>query len=377
MGKLYERPRSPFYWASYYDGEGRRVRVSTGTADKEEAKRFLKVHEGKVAEGAPLPPRADRVTFDQLRDNLMVHYETTGKWKDLEEAKRRIAHLTRYFGGRRASTISSPVIRAYAAQRLAAKVPHICDADTPHACRSVSPATINRELAMLRRMMRLGVKDRIIVSLPAVDMLRESAARAGFVDEAQYRTLARHLRPDLRVVVAIGYQLGWRARSEILTLERRQVDMSAGTLRLDAGATKNREPRVAYLPPELRTLLAEQLARVDTLQRQLGRVIPFVFPHLTGPHRGEHTAEFRKAWKQACKRAGLPGLLVHDLRRSAVRNMERGGVSRSVAMKITGHKTESVYRRYAIVSDVDLQDAATRIGTLAGTLAGFVGNGAR
>lgn len=71
--------------------------------------------------------------------------------------------------------------------------------------------------------------------------------------------------------------------------------------------------------------------------------------------------EFRKAWRRACRQAGLPGLLVHDLRRSAVRNMERQGVSRSVAMKLTGHKTESVYRGYAIVSDADLQEAARRI----------------
>ena len=71
--------------------------------------------------------------------------------------------------------------------------------------------------------------------------------------------------------------------------------------------------------------------------------------------------EFRKAWTSATRKAGLPGLLVHDLRRSAVRNMEARGVPRSVAMKLTGHKTESVYRRYAIVSDSDLQDAARRI----------------
>jgi integrase len=244
-------------------------------------------------------------------------------------------------------------------------------------CVGADPRVVNRELAMLRRMLRLGARDGLVVRVPAFDLLREAPARAGFVDETQYRTLARHLRADLRVVVSLGYTLGWRIRSEVLTMERRHVDLATGTLRLDAGATKNREGRIAYLTPELRALLAEQLGRVEVLQRQLGRVIPFVFPHLAGPHRGERVADFRKAWRQACKRAGLPGLLVHDLRRSAVRNMERAGVPRSVAMKITGHKTESVYRRYAIVSDVDLQDAATRIGTLTGTLAGSSGNGSR
>jgi len=67
------------------------------------------------------------------------------------------------------------------------------------------------------------------------------------------------------------------------------------------------------------------------------------------------------ARESACPAAGRPGLLIHDLRRSAVRNMESAGISRSVAMKVTGHKTETVYRRYAIVSPSDLEAAAAKL----------------
>jgi len=164
-------------------------------------------------------------------------------------------------------------------------------------------------------------------------------------------------RADLRCVISIAYTYGWRARSEILPLMRSQLDLAAGTLRLEAGTTKNREGRVVYLTPDLRAMLAAQLERVEALQKKLKRVIPYLFPN----NKGERIVEFRKAWAAAPRSAGLPGLLVHDLRRSAVRNMERQGVSRSVAMKMTGHKTESVYRRYAIISDADLQDATRRI----------------
>jgi integrase len=230
---------------------------------------------------------------------------------------------------------------------------------------------------MLRRMLRLGAKDRLVANVPAFDMLREAPARAGFVDDARYRALLRHLRPDLRVVVAIGFAFGWRIRSEVLTLQRSQVDLAAGTLRLEPGSTKNQDGRLVYMTSEVRQLLGEQLGRVDGLSRKLGRIIPDVFPHLTGRHQGTRIEEFRKAWKKARRAAGLPGLLVHDLRRSAVRAMEQCGVPRSVAMKITGHRTEAVYRRYAIVSDADLREAARRMGsgTLPGTLTAVRENG--
>lgn len=82
---------------------------------------------------------------------------------------------------------------------------------------------------------------------------------------------------------------------------------------------------------------------------------------LTGRRVGTRRADFRLAWATACREAGVPGMLRHDLRRRAVRNMERVAVPRSVAMKLTGHKTENVYRRYAIVSPADLRASAEKL----------------
>jgi|SRR5882724_5759852 len=139
----------------------------------------------------------------------------------------------------------------------------------------------------------------------------------------------------------------------------------------EANATKNRDGRVAYLTPELKAALVSQLERVKALERRLGRIVPYVFPHAgKGPRAGDRRRDFRKAWVTACKAAGVPGRYRHDFRRTAVRNMERRGVPRSVATKITGHRTENVYRRYAIVSDADLREAARKLtGTIPGTIA--------
>jgi integrase len=131
--------------------------------------------------------------------------------------------------------------------------------------------------------------------------------------------------------------------------------------------TKNDDARKVYLTPELKVALREQQGRVDEVQRHLAkgngvaRIIPYLFPHLTGKRAGTPRTAFYKAWRTACRKAGVPGMLTHDFRRTAVRNMERTGVPRSVATKLTGHRTEAVYRRYASVSDADLRAATLRL----------------
>ena len=95
------------------------------------------------------------------------------------------------------------------------------------------------------------------------------------------------------------------------------MDLDSGTLRLDVGTTKNDEGRVVYLTPELKALLGAQLERVERLSKQTRQIIPYFFPHLTGRRAGTKRRDFRKAWNTACEKAGVPGMLRHDLRRTA------------------------------------------------------------
>ena len=109
----------------------------------------------------------------------------------------------------------------------------------------------------------------------------------------------------------------------MLTLERSQLDLDAETLRLEPGTTKNDDGRLVYLTPELKTLLSAQTDRVKALERRLGRIIPWLFPHLPAVHIsprlvGPRRKAFRKAWTTACKPAGVPGAIRHDFRRTAV-----------------------------------------------------------
>jgi integrase len=107
------------------------------------------------------------------------------------------------------------------------------------------------------------------------------------------------------VAAALAYTLGWRMQSEVLALERRHVDLEAGTLRLDPGMAKNDDARVVYLTADLIDGVRAQLARVETLQRATGAVVPYLFPHLRGRHRGHRILDFVSGGAQ---RAGTPGV---------------------------------------------------------------------
>ncbi|PYM05257.1 MAG: hypothetical protein DMD82_11645 [Candidatus Rokuibacteriota bacterium] len=84
------------------------------------------------------------------------------------------------------------------------------------------------------------------------------------------------------------------------------------------------------------------------------------------PPDGKQVRGYYDAWHTACRKAGLPGKLVHDFRRSAVRNLVRAGLSERVAMTITGHKTRSVFDRYHIVSGADQVEAIRKLAVLHG-----------
>jgi integrase len=192
--------------------------------------------------------------------------------------------------------------------------------------------------------------------MPRIRLLPENNARQGFADAKEVAAICRRLPRDLADVVQFMFITGWRSRSEVLPLAWAQVDFAGGFVRLEPGTTKNNEGRAFPLIPELRQLLERRRELTRRCERAQGSIIPYVF------HRyGKRVRSIRKAWKTACRKAGVPWLLPHDLRRSAVRNLERAGVSRSVAMKLTGHKTEHVYRRYAIVAENDLREAGTKL----------------
>jgi len=331
-------------WWAQYRSAGRLIRESTGTRDKPEARRFLRRREGAAEEGKPVMPRAEKITVKDLAEDLIADYIANER-SALKRLRFALKNLLPVFGPMRALRVRPSDVNRYIAKRQS---------------EGAAKGTINREIGTLRRMFNLAMYDEKLHHAPRIKSLDESdSVRKGFFEREHLEAVRRFLPPYLKGPIGFAYITAWRIASEVLPLRWSQVDFQAGTIRLEPGTTKNREGRLFVMTPELRALLEEQRAYTDRVQREQGRIIPWVF------HRvGEQIKSLRTAWNTAVKRAGYPWLRPHDLRRSGVRNMERAGVPRSVAMAMVGHKTESMYRRYAIVDEAMIREGAKKLAGL-------------
>jgi integrase len=214
-----------------------------------------------------------------------------------------------------------------------------------------SPATLNRELAVLRRGCSLAG-----IEWPRQwRQLREAPPRTGFTDRAELERACAHLAPAYADAARFCFLTGWR-RGEALSLRWSEVDFEAGEVRLLAGTTKNREPRVFPLYPQLRALLWDR--------RPDGSLTQAWWGNLVFTTDGRPLRSFSYHWRRACVQAGCPALLVHDFRRTAARNLIEAGVDRQVAMRLLGHKTESVFNRYRITTGKELTIAADKLSKL-------------
>jgi integrase len=191
--------------------------------------------------------------------------------------------------------------------------------------------------------------------------------RSGFFEHEDYLVLLGAAPDWLKPVLAIGYHCGFR-RQEILTLTWEQMDMERRRITLRAADTKTREARTVVMTDDLHKVLAAWKAQRDVRFPHW----PLVCFRVEIKHPVP-VGDFRKVWHAALKTIGLEGRLFHDFRRTAVRNMVKAGVPERVAMAISGHKTRSVFDRYHIVNESDLEVAAGKLDALYGHKLGTIG----
>jgi integrase len=373
-GRLYQRPRSPYWWMQYCL-RGEVFRESTKEREVEKAMKVLRhrlkeIGADQIGVKKFAGPKAERMTIDQLLDFLEDDLEIRSKWT--AQAKSKMQPLRTALGRMPAMSVTDSIIRDYIRVRLSGPEKVIAEMkrDSPSLVaaaltrikrlRPVSNATVNRELEYLRQAFALKIHE--IGPGPVMPRLKERV-REGFFERAEFEIITAKLPEDLQDFSRWGYFTGWR-KSEISSLSWSELSMETRQLRLRGEFTKNDEPRMIPLMGELWEIIQRRW-KARRYEGENGEMIlsPLVFFRLKGrgvPVAGAPVTEFRKAWKAACEAAGKPEALFHDFRRTAVRNMMRAGVDRRVAMLISGHKTESIFERYNITDERDLEDAVRK-----------------
>lgn len=338
------------YYLRFMNEHGVRDERACEATSKTEALHLLakKVEEAAIARG-----RSPIRTIRQLQ--AVVRRDRVALGKSVVDLDKRWKLLEPHFGDVDVEGVTTTALTAYREHRAAQYV-------SKRGARHVSKSTINREIACLRQLLRAGANatPRIVSwdKIPKFELADErDRIRTNFIDEDLWTMIRGQLAEHLVALFTVAYWLGWRA-GELLTLQRSQVDLRDGTLRLSPGRTKNKEGRLVYLPQEALEMLREQERVTKAHERETQRLIPWVFHY-----RGQRIASYKTGWRGACRRAGLaePYPRVHDFRRGAARAYIRAGVSEPVAMKITGHLTPAVFRRYNITNEPDLAAAAQQI----------------
>jgi integrase len=335
MGRVYKRGR--IWWIQYYR-RGQVFRETSRSPLKSVASALLRKREADIALGQlPAALRAERTTYEDLVRLHLQDLQINGK--ETSRARYYLKHLDQSFSGLMAVDITSERLKEHILRRQSA---------------GAANGTINRELRGLGRMFRLATQQTppLVLYSPNIPHLREDNVRQGFFTEDEYRRLSAALPDYLRVPLVIGYWTGMRA-GEILALRWDQLDLTEGRIRLEPGTTKNGHGRT--IP-----LVAETLDAVREWKRHTQLRYP-ACPWVCHYYGRRLQKIPKRMWRRTCEQVGLNGKLFHDLRRTAVRNMVRAGISERVAMEISGHRTRSVFDRYDIVSEADLVNAVARL----------------
>jgi integrase len=344
MGTVYKRGKT--YWIKYHQN-GKAFYESTKSTKWANAANLLKQREGDAASGKPAGVRFDKVMFAELVGDFKEDYRLKGQHRP------RVGNLEAFFEGMRVVDVTTAKIKSYINHRQE---------------QGAANATINRDLAALKRMLNLGAKETPpkVNRVPYIPMLKENNAKEGFFEDSDYAALLKELPEYIQGIVQFAYWTGWR-EAQIRNITWKMVKIKDRLITAPGRITKNSKPHTVYMNDPLLKIIKERRSN-----RNLG--CPYVF------HRnGQQVKDFRSVWNTACRGACLgygyrlsskyvekwekeykPGPTIHDFRRTATRNLIRSGVSENVAMKITGHKTRSVFDRYNIVTPDDLKLAAEK-----------------
>ena len=330
-------------WWIYFSHHGKRVRESARTEDRAAAERLLLTRRLEIAEGRYLGNPGQAKVSDLLA--LVVTDYESAKKRSLPQLLTRVEkHLKPGLGSVLCADFRKHHAESYRRDRYAA---------------GASVATINRELEILRRAFRLGTEEEppLVARTPKIAMDAEDNAREGFVEHDQYLALREELPPYLRLMASIGYHVGLRA-GMIRRLQWSWVDFGRKRISIPKrGRNRGNKRNPAAVPfiGDMEALLSQAKAERDHRHPDNRFVVS------VAGRKVNDSITSGKGWRAAVRRAGLDGLIFHDLRRSAVKNMVDAGVPIDRAKQISGHKSNAMFERYDILGGKSFERTAEQM----------------
>lgn len=291
-----------------------------------------------VDAGATISMRRAEVTVGRLLDLVEQHYKDN-QLKTRDNLKYTLKPLRAWFQDR--SRVTTDDVEQYKSYRL--------------NC-GLARASIDVELAALRRGFKLGIDRELIQKAPKITLYKPNNARKGFFEKEQFEKIRdelakpKHANGLYSDMLTVAFLTG-RRQSEIRRLRWEDYLKDAKVLLIPD--SKNNKPWTVPVMGELQEILQKREKEIDSQSP-----CPLIFNRAGKP---VSKITLWRHYRAAAKSCGLDSKLFHDTRRTAVRDLMRAGVERSVAMQITGHKTEKVFERYNIVDEQDLKNAMTKL----------------
>src|SRR5262245_8672102 len=321
QGSIFLRGKT--YWIRYA-WRGKEYRESAETDSEAQARKLLLKRIRTVGTPKFIEPKDQRYGLDDTLEKIRLRYQKKGQ-RSFINVEYCWPHIQAGFPFHRVADIDKDAFETYQTRRLEA---------------GAAPATINRETAYLK----LGIK-LLGLSVPSVEQLKEDNVRQGFLRVGEFNSLLEEIpNPDTKDIIEFLYHCAWRS-SEPMAMQWHWLDLDSWMVRLPGKYSKNKKPRTLPLEGVLRDIIERRIKARDIL-------CPYVL------HRkGKPTKSCRNAFKSAAKATAFVGIVPHDMRRSAIRNFRKAGLSESDGMKLSGHKTRSVYDRYDIIDEEDSREA--------------------
>jgi len=304
------RKLGKYYQIDYYVGSKRIREILKGVTTKRDAEEI----ERERLRNSTGPIEYKR--FEGLARWFLTHPDKQSK-KTLDRDHQRFEkHLLPYFGHCKPHDINSSMVDDYKVRRQR---------------QFAANATINRELALLKSIFRFALKKGKVFRVPSIDLLPEDNVRQRFIAEEEFQKILPLLSADVLPIVVIAYHTAMRL-GEILALRWKNIDLKRRLFLFET--EKTGKQRAVALHPEIIKLF-------DSVPRGFGETPVFNL-------RRDHV---ERVWRRACRKAGIKDAWIHDLRRTRATIWHKEqGLPQDLIMSMSGHRTDSMFRRYQIVS---------------------------